>query len=202
VDEVEQFCSRVLADPALAAEAVSEARASDAGERLGALAAAGRACRARAALVSGPPAEPGSNGDHPAEESLDGAVARELSIACAELAERHRETLALRELLGLGYREIASVIGVEEAAVGPLLSRARLRLRGALRGTPAPGDASCDARDRALRTLARRQDAEPMSDAEEDWLLDHLGSCPTCERDHAAMLEASACYRAWPPATA
>ncbi len=197
MDEVEQFCRRVLIDPALAAEAIDEARSVGADERLTALAAAGRACRARAELVRAPEPAPQSNGGPPAT-TLEAAVSQELAVACAQLAERHRETLALRELLGLTYADIATVIGVEETAVGPLLSRARLRLRSALRGTLPPAEGSCDARDHALRALARRQDDEAMSEAEDDWLLDHLGSCGPCERDHAAMLEASACYRAWP----
>lgn len=197
MDEVEQFCRRVLIDPALAAEALEEARRAGAEDRLAALAAAGRACRARTESVRAPQPAPQGNGGPPAT-SLEAAVSQELAVACAQLAERHRETLALRELLGLAYGEIGSVIGVEETAVGPLLSRARLRLRGALRGSMPAVEGSCDARDHALRALARRQDDEAMSDAEEDWLLEHLGSCALCERDHAAMLEASACYRAWP----
>jgi hypothetical protein len=135
-----------------------------------------------------------TNGSAP---DLGTAVARELTAASAQLAERHRETLALRELLGLSYEEIATVIGVEPAAVGPLLARARLRLRGALRGPLTAAEPPCDARDRALRALARRQDRQPMSDEDEDWLLDHIAGCPACERDHAAMLEASACYQGW-----
>jgi hypothetical protein len=104
------------------------------------------------------------------------------------------------------------VIGVEPAAVAPLLARARLRLRVALRGSGPGGPGAdliqppCESRDRALRALARRQDGQPMSLEDEDWLLDHIATCPSCERDHAAMLESSACYRGWrdprTPATA
>jgi hypothetical protein len=201
VDELLHFCARVLVDPALAAEASAQARASGAEDRLAALAAAGRACRERAphppaAGNGGPVRRPGST-DAAGSLDLAAAVARELAAACAQLAERHRETLALRELLGLSYDEIAAVIRVEPAAVGPLLARARLRLRTALRGPIPASDHGCEVRDRALRALARRQDGEPVSDEDEDWLLAHLGACEPCERAHAAMLEASACYRAW-----
>ncbi|HWF53495.1 MAG TPA: sigma factor-like helix-turn-helix DNA-binding protein [Solirubrobacteraceae bacterium] len=199
MDEVLQFCTRVLIDPALAAEAHAAALAESPNDRLTALAAAGRACRERATLVAAPAA---INGSVPTNGTLSGEVTFELGVACAQLAERHRETLALRELLGLSYDEIAAVIRVEPAAVGPLLARARLRLRTALHGpVPAGGD-PCEVRDRALRALARRQDAQPMSAEDEDWLLAHLGTCEQCNRAHAAMLEASACYRAWSPAVA
>jgi hypothetical protein len=55
----------------------------------------------------------------------------------------------------------------------------------------------CDERERALRTIALRQDGEEVSAADEDWLIEHLGHCVGCARAHSAMLEASACYRAW-----
>ena len=196
MDEVLEFCRRVLLDPALAADAADEVAAGRHPDRLTRFAAAGQACRERAGRVAPPElaAAARTNGSAP---DLDTAVARELTTASAQLAERHRETLALRELLGLGYDEIAAVIGVEPAAVGPLLARARLRLRLALRGPLATAEPPCDARDRALRALARRQDRQPMSIEDEDWLLDHIAACPACERDHAAMLEASACYRGW-----
>ena len=184
----------MLLDPTLAAEAADEVAAGQHEDRLARLAAAGRACRDRVrdappVLVAAP-----SNGSVP---DLGTAVARELTAASAQLAERHRQTLALRELLGLSYEEIATVIGVETAAVAPLLARARLRLRLALRGPMNSAEPPCDARDRALRALARRQDHQPMSTEDEDWLLDHIAHCPVCARDHAAMLESSACYRGW-----
>ena len=196
MDEVLEFCRRVLLDDALAADAATEVAGMEQPERLARLTAAGRACRARGQRV-----EPAlalvpmsTNGSVP---DLGTAVARELTAASSQLAERHRETLALRELLGLSYDEIATVIGVEPAAVASLLARARLRLRVALRGPVPVNEPPCATRDRALRMLARRQDGEPISVEDEDWLLDHLASCPSCERDHAAMLESSACYRGW-----
>ena len=62
-------------------------------------------------------------------------MARELARATARLPQRQREALALRELLGLGYGDIGRLIGIDPAAVAPLLARARLRLRSELRGT-------------------------------------------------------------------
>jgi hypothetical protein len=132
----------------------------------------------------------------PVGESLLSAVARELASATATLPERHREALALRERASLSYEQISAAIGIGAPAVPLLLARARLRLREQLRGVAAVAVPPCDERERALRSLAMRQDAEPTSDADAEWLIEHLGECDSCSRAHAAMLEASLCYRA------
>jgi hypothetical protein len=88
-------------------------------------------------------------------------------------------------------------MGIDSAAVPALLARARLALRTELRGGPASPGEECPDRERALRALARRQDGEQAEAAEADWIRDHLACCRACERAHAAMLEASVCYRAW-----
>jgi hypothetical protein len=133
-----------------------------------------------------------------AQDGLAAAVARELASATTALPERQREGLALRELLRLSYEQIAQVMDIEPAAVAPLLARARLRFRVERRGSALPATASCGDGERALRLLARRQDSEPLSGEDDEWLLSHLVSCAVCEVSHAAMLEASVCYRAWP----
>jgi hypothetical protein len=190
MDEVDDFCTRVLGLGAAASEAAEEARGSAGAERLELLAAAARACRARAAAVVAPVPDAG--------DGLAAAVARELALASSRLPERQREVLALREALGLSHAQIASIMGIESAAVAPLLARARLGLRAERRGMPNVGaSGECADRDRAQRLLALRQDAEQISAAEDAWLLEHLGECESCGREHAAMLEASACYRAW-----
>jgi hypothetical protein len=191
MDEVREFCVRVLGPGPAANDAVQEVRRTSSDGRVQALAAASRACRTRADGAEPAPAQPDA-----AESTLAAAVARELAVANAALPERQREALALRELLGLSYEEIAQVIGIEAAAVGPLLARARLSLRAELRGS-APEQSDCPDRDRSLRVLARRQDSEPAAEGDEAWLLEHLGTCRDCSQTHAAMLEASACYRAW-----
>src|SRR5712671_2808628 len=132
----------------------------------------------------------------PARESLLSAVVRELASATAALPERHREALALRERAALSYEQISAAMGIGAPAVPLLLARARLRLREQLRGGAAVSAPPCDERDRALRSLAIRQDAEPISEADAEWLIGHLGECDSCSRTHAAMLEASLCYRA------
>jgi Sigma-70, region 4 len=171
------------------------------GDRLRALAAAATACREQLpAGETGGLHEPAATGEAADETgdagSLAEAVAREVARATAQLPERQREALALRELLVLPYDEIGPVVGLDSSAVGLLLARARLRFRVALRGEGVPMP-SCDERERALRTIAHRQDGEPVTDADEDWLIEHLGHCVGCARAHSTMLEASACYRAW-----
>jgi DNA-directed RNA polymerase specialized sigma24 family protein len=204
MDDVLEFCRRVLCSDELAAEAAAEARAEAAADRVAQLTAASQACRDRIEMITtadGTPPPASGNGASAVSvgtgSSLRQAVAAELAVANARLPERHREALALRELLRVSYDQLATVMGIEPAAVAPLLGRARLRLRAELRGPlPSDGDA-CDESDRALRILARRQDGEAVQDDEEQWIFDHLYECPSCERAHAAMLEAMVCYRGW-----
>jgi RNA polymerase sigma factor (sigma-70 family) len=196
MDEVQELCLRVLGEPASTQAAAEQARAGGGEDRIALLAAAVRACREHADPPNGPPpAERTSSSPEPA--GLAASVAQELALATARLPERQREALALRELLRLSYEQIAPVIGIEPAAVAPLLARARLRLRAERRGAGEEQGAGCLERDRALRVLACRQDSEPLSADDDRWLLAHMAVCPACETAHAAMLEASVCYRAW-----
>ncbi len=196
MDEVLELCRRVLGDGELAEQAAAAANSEQTSDRIALLALAARACRERA------DAENGSATPAPSDEAAGGlarAVAHELAAATARLPERQREALALRELLRLSYEQISRVMGLDAAAVGPLLARARLRLRAERRGSSGdPNAAPCAEHERALRILASRQDSEPLSHEDDEWLLAHLARCPTCEMAHAAMLEASVCYRAWP----
>ncbi len=196
MDEVTQLCRRVLGDGEAATAAAAAATRERSGDRIALLRSAARACRERAeAEPAAPP--PAAAADAPT--GLADAVARELAEATARLPERQREALALRELLRLSYEQIAQVMGLEPAAVAPLLARSRLRLRAERRGARnGPSSGMCPEHERALRILACRQDSEPLSHDDDEWILGHLSTCAECERSHAAMLEASVCYRAWP----
>jgi hypothetical protein len=191
MEELRVFCVRMLGDTDAAGEAERAARGAGHGDRVQGLRAAVAACRAH--VSDGTPAHPADPVDAP---DLAAAVAGELSAATAQLPERQREALALRELLGLSHDELGAVVGLDPVAVGPLLARARLRLRTALRGEGPPLP-PCDERERALRTISLRQDGEEVPAPDEDWLLEHLGHCVGCARSHSAMLEAAVCYRAW-----
>ena len=196
MDEVQQFCLRVLGAPEPAADAAARARAEGGDDRVALLRAAARECREHAEHRNG--GDPGADGGDEQQAGLSAAVARELAASTARLPERQREALALRELLRLSYEQISQVMGIEQAAVAPLLARARLRLRAELRGGSADLlQDDCQERDRALRVLASRQDSEPLSAEDDRWVLAHMAGCRSCETAHAAMLEASVCYRAW-----
>ena len=198
---------RILGDGPSARAAEQAARAAGDGDRPAMLRAAVAACRERSAAAA-PTADAArtASGTTTDPRRLAGAVARELRAASGRLAAPQHEALALRELLGLDYDAMAKLTGADTDAVATLLAQARIGLRQELRG-PGAAQPACDERERALRTIARRQDAEPVAPADADWLIEHLGHCRGCAQAHAAMLEATACYRAWspgdePPATA
>ena len=196
MDELYEFCTRMLGDGEAGAEVAQSAREAGGAELVAALRFASGACRDR--LGGKPVADGGALA--PGGE-LSSAVAREVAAASARLPQRQREALALRELLRLPYDQIADVIGIDTAAVAPLLARSRLRLRAELRGAP-PAANDCPERERTLRTATPRQDGEAVPAADDDWFIEHLGHCSGCRRAHAAMLEGSACYRGWRPAPA
>jgi Sigma-70, region 4 len=195
MDELHEFCVRVVG----AEEAVSvaeQAQSRDAGDLIDRLAAAAAICHSRGEPAGAAEDEaPDRSGD---DLPLVQAVALEIAAATARMPQRHREVLALRELLGLSHEEISRVIGIDPTAIPQLLARARLRLRRELRGGPDAAP-DCSESERSMRALARRQDGELSDQPENAWLLEHLGTCEPCTRAHAAMLEASVCYRAWRP---
>jgi hypothetical protein len=202
MDDLARYCARMLGEPG-AARAAEEAARTEGGEDRSAML---RAAVAAVRQGSEPAAEPAPNAPAATDPSdaerptdptaLRDAIARELATAAGGLPLGEREALALRELLGLGYDELAAASGVAPDEVPALLARARLDLRTQLRGAGAP-QPECDERERAMRTIARRQDGEGVPAADDDWLIEHLGHCRGCRQAHAAMLEASACYRAW-----
>jgi hypothetical protein len=202
MDELTGLCTRLVGDRDAAKQAADRAREAEG--RVGQLARALAKCRElRDSANRAPAADPHADADPDADPDADvdvglvGAVARELGAATARLPQRQQEALALRELLGLSHELLAAVLGIEPAAATALLARSRTRLHTELRGVKLEAY-SCPERDRMARTATLRQDGQPVSTADEDWLLDHLGHCHGCRRLHATMLEASVCYRAWP----
>jgi hypothetical protein len=193
MDELHEFCVRVLGAEDAASVAV-QARSTSDGDPIEQLAAAAAICHARGEPDRSIPVDDSTSSAQGLP--LAEAVARELASATAAMPQRQREALALRELLQLSYHEISGVMRIEATALPPLLARARLRLRRELRGGPDVAPA-CPERDRSLRALAMRQDGELSDEHEDAWLLEHLGTCESCTRAHAAMLEASVCYRGW-----
>jgi RNA polymerase sigma-70 factor (ECF subfamily) len=157
-------------------------------------------------------AEANGDADAPASEStperyVDPERAEQLSSlqddvrrANQRLSEPHREVLALRDLEGLAYDQIAAATGTKREFVIDSLARARVSLRDALRDSSLAQDAAkaleCK---RALVLLAMRVDGQLDGRAEREWLDGHLGSCETCRASLDAMQEARIAYRAWLP---
>jgi hypothetical protein len=194
MDELEQFSLRMLGEPEAAGRAARSAR--EAGEeRRERLARVVAACRE--ATAGGEQAGSAASADHGrGDAGLAQAVAAELRAASARLPPAQREALALRGLLELDHDELAAAMAIEPSEVAPLLARSRIGLRAELRGSPVPA-AACSEHERTLRAATLRQDSEPVSEADSDWLLHHLGQCQECARAHAGMLEGAACYRGW-----
>lgn len=65
----------------------------------------------------------------PETAAVDASTARRLQLAIAALPEEFRETLVLREMEDMSYREIAEVTGVPMGTVMSRLARARALLR-------------------------------------------------------------------------
>ena len=69
----------------------------------------------------------------PADEVQRREHAEALRIALADLPERQREAVVLRDLYGLRYGEVATALGLSRAATETLLFRARRAMRQRLR---------------------------------------------------------------------
>ena len=144
--------------------------------------------------------DPGDPEDDPSRRQLLAFQRREIREANGRLPERQREALALRELEGLSYDEIAAIMGMNRNSVAQLISRARLNLRAELRGTALESVASSSADcERALPLIASRDDGQLEDGGEASWLGAHLAACGTCQVRVEAMHEAGASYRAWAP---
>jgi RNA polymerase sigma-70 factor (ECF subfamily) len=148
--------------------------------------------------------DPGDPEDDPERNVLLEARTEEIRLANHALPERQREVLALRELEELSYDEIAELMDMNRNSVAQLISRARINLRDALRGTAlASIAASTPDCERALPLIALEQDGQ-LDDASNDagWLEEHLMHCHTCRLGRDAMQEAGVSYRAWAPIAA
>jgi RNA polymerase sigma-70 factor (ECF subfamily) len=125
----------------------------------------------------------------------------EIHDASMRLPERQREVLALRDLEGLSYDEIAAIMEIGSHAVAQLISRARINLRDELGGTALASVAAPSAEcERALPLISARDDGElEAASREAAWLDAHLAGCDRCALGVEVMQEARASYRAWAP---
>jgi RNA polymerase sigma factor (sigma-70 family) len=121
-------------------------------------------------------------------------------LANAQLAPRHREVLALREVSGRSYEEIGAIMGISENAAAQLIWRARSKLKGALTaGAVASVVASSEDCETAQLLINRLHDDEPITDAEQLWLDEHLEECAKCRAARGMIFEVATSYRLWAP---
>jgi RNA polymerase sigma factor (sigma-70 family) len=148
--------------------------------------------------------DPGDPEDDPERKVLLEARNEEIRVANLALPERQREVLALRELEELSYDEIAEQMDMNRNSVAQLISRARINLRDALRGTALASIAATSPDcERALPLIALEQDGQLDEDSNDaGWLTEHLMHCHTCRLGRDAMQEAGVSYRAWAPIAA
>jgi RNA polymerase sigma factor (sigma-70 family) len=120
--------------------------------------------------------------------------------ANAQLAPRHREVLALREVAGRSYDEVGQIMGISGNAAAQLIFRARGKLREALTaGAVASVVATSEECESAQLLLNRIQDAEPVEEVDRQWLEEHLDECGSCQTSNRMLLAAGASYRCWMP---
>ncbi|MEO9176252.1 MAG: sigma-70 family RNA polymerase sigma factor, partial [Gaiellales bacterium] len=126
------------------------------------------------------------------------AEQRSLVQRCsALLSGRQRRALSLSEIEGHSYAEIGSELGIGVDAVGHILTRARARLRGALRRAQIDHEqlpAECRA---LLGPLADYVDGRQSTSSAE--LERHLAGCETCRGTLAAYQEAGSRLRGITP---
>jgi RNA polymerase sigma factor (sigma-70 family) len=120
--------------------------------------------------------------------------------ANAQLAPRHREVLALREVAGRSYDEIGHIMGISENAAAQLIWRARAKMKEALTaGAVASVVAATEDCELAQLLLNRLEDGEPITEEEQEWLDEHLDECGSCKTANRMLLEVGASYRCWLP---
>jgi len=114
----------------------------------------------------------------PVQVQESNELRRQVWTVSQRLPEKYRLVLTLRELQGLSYRRIASILKMSESAVETLLYRARLRFKEEFVALEAAGDLE---HDKVVPLLApyvagklRRQQAETVRR--------HVAICPRCAR--------------------
>src|SRR4051794_32051893 len=136
----------------------------------------------------------------PEKAAMVGALQTQVQAANAQLPERQREVLALREVEELSYNEIAEIMEMNRNSVAQLISRARINLRDVLVGDALASIATTSkACEKALPLIAMKQDGQLKDGKDADWLETHIADCETCKVAVEAMSEAGLSYRAWIP---
>ena len=130
--------------------------------------------------------------DRDLANSPEGALeAEELRALVWEIArrlpERQRMVLTLRELQGLSYAAIGTVMGLSQSAVETLLHRARKRFKEEyLRVECEVGEGAVDSCAAATWMLRHVRHANLRRD-QRRMLADHLTGCAACRAHHPEM---------------
>jgi RNA polymerase sigma factor (sigma-70 family) len=183
VEDVYRYSLAVLANDADAEDVVqttflnayrsyqSGTRPKEAGNWL--IAIAHNVCRQRFRTAARRPHEVALDPDLTAVSDDDGERYRREDIqrALSALTFPQRSALAMRELEGRSYKEIAAALEVSESAVETLIFRARRAFREQLEGTITCSEAE--------RALSRRLDGE-LPRGERGVLRAHLRECEEC----------------------
>lgn len=114
------------------------------------------------------------------------------------LPETQRSVLAMREVAGLSYDEIAESLEMNSNAVAQLISRARLNFHKQLRAGAVVIDPLDEAAQRAIELTVKRQDGKINSD-DLDWLTAHLAENEASRVNAEAIQESAVLYRAIGP---
>ena len=147
-------------------------------------------------------AEPPPIETDPERSALLEASQDEVRAANARLPLRYREVLALRELEGCSYDEIAEILGTNRNAVSQLIWRARTKLREELRAGAVHSVAvTSEDCERAQALMSLEEDGE-LDELDRAWLERHLKECGNCRTRKAALVDVGASYRAWLPIAA
>lgn len=117
---------------------------------------------------------------------------RAVWAALSRLPPSQRAALALRELYGFSYAEIATALDTSTGAVEILIFRARRRFRehyGKVTSGAAPLEQPLRCKD-VRASLAAVLDAESPRGKRRDAMLAHVRSCPVCQGEIAAQRRA------------
>lgn len=147
------------------------------------------------ALAAG--ADPALEGD-PERSALLRDQQEQVRRANAELTERQRLALALREVEDQNYEEIGRVLDLAPDGVAQLLVRARMTLNRALRLQQIDVTHLAPVCRAAVTPIGALMDGE-LASHRRDMLERHLAECADCRATKAAFEESRTSYRAWLP---
>ena len=141
--------------------------------------------------------EPALEAD-PEGSSLFREQTAKVRAAITALPDDYRAVLTLREIDEMSYQQIADSLGMPRNTVGVMISRARLKFRGAFRMQYVDANRLAEECKGMLPKLSAYIDGE-LKPAEVAAVDEHLEGCPLCRLAVDEMREATKSYRAFIP---